>query len=65
MLVDRWGRPVTDLRISVTNACNYNCFFCHREGHKVEGGEMTPQEIGRLVRILSGQGIRTVKLTGG
>ncbi len=65
MLVDRWGRPVTSLRISVTNACNYNCFFCHREGHDVNGSEMTPQEIGRLVRLLSGLGIRTVKITGG
>ncbi len=65
MLLDRWGRPVNNLRISVTNSCNYNCFFCHREGHEVEGGEMTPSEIGRLVRLLVGQGIRTVKITGG
>jgi len=65
MFIDRWGRPVTDLRISVTNSCNYNCFFCHREGHIVSGDEMTPEEIGRLVGILSRHGIKFVKLTGG
>ncbi len=65
LLIDRWGRPVNSLRISITNACNYNCFFCHREGHDVNGNEMTPQEIGRLIRLLSSLGIRTVKITGG
>ncbi len=65
LLVDRWGRPVNSLRISITNACNYNCFFCHREGHDVNGSEMTHQEIGRLVRLLSGLGIKYVKITGG
>lgn len=65
MLIDRWGRPVTELRISVTNSCNYSCFFCHREGHRSGGDEMRPEEFGRLVRILSKHGIRRVKLTGG
>lgn len=65
MLIDRWGRPVTDLRISVTNSCNYNCFFCHREGHYVRGEEMRPEEIGRLMRVLSKHGVKRVKLTGG
>lgn len=65
MLVDRWGRPVTNLRISVTNACNYSCFFCHREGHEINGGEMNPEEIGRLVRLLVRKGVKTVKITGG
>ncbi len=65
MLIDRWGRPVTDLRISVTNSCNYSCFFCHREGHYLSGSEMLPEEFGRLVRILSKHGVRRVKLTGG
>jgi cyclic pyranopterin phosphate synthase len=64
-LIDRWGRPVTDLRISVTNSCNYNCFFCHREGHYVRGEEMRPEEIGRLMKILSKHGVKRVKLTGG
>ncbi|MEM1520488.1 MAG: GTP 3',8-cyclase MoaA [Candidatus Korarchaeum sp.] len=65
MLMDRWGRPVTELRISVTKSCNYSCFFCHREGHCSGGDEMRPEEFGRLLRVLSKHGIRRVKLTGG
>ena len=65
-LYDRFGRPVTNLRISLTQKCNFRCFFCHREGqHFSSTNEMTPEEIERLVRIASRFGIRKVKLTGG
>ena len=65
-LYDRFGRPVTNLRISLTQDCNFRCFFCHREGQRFNAnGEMTPEEIERLVRIASRLGIRKVKLTGG
>lgn len=65
MLIDRWGRPVSELRISVTKSCNYSCFFCHREGHYSGGDEIEPEEFGRLLRVLSKHGVRRVKLTGG
>ncbi len=66
VLYDRFGRPVTNLRISLTQDCNYHCFFCHREGQRfLARNEMTPEEIERLVRIASRLGIRKVKLTGG
>ncbi len=66
VLIDRFGRPVTNLRISLTLDCNYRCFFCHREGQTSGTSlEMTPEEIERLVRIASHLGIRKVKLTGG
>ena len=66
VLYDRFGRPVTNLRISLTQDCNFRCFFCHREGQRFNSGEeMTPEEIERLVRIASRLGIRKVKLTGG
>ncbi|WP_198362142.1 GTP 3',8-cyclase MoaA [Thermococcus pacificus] len=66
MLYDRFGRPVTNLRISLTQDCNFRCFFCHREGQRFNvGNEMTPEEIERLVRIASHLGIKKVKLTGG
>ncbi|HDZ35861.1 MAG TPA: GTP 3',8-cyclase MoaA [Thermococcus sp.] len=65
-LYDRFGRPVTNLRISLTQECNFRCFFCHREGQRfLAKNEMTPEEIERLVRIASRFGIRKVKLTGG
>ncbi|NJE05297.1 GTP 3',8-cyclase MoaA [Thermococcus sp. M36] len=66
VLYDRFGRPVTNLRISLTQDCNYSCFFCHREGQHFNAPlELTPAEIERLVRIASSLGIRKVKLTGG
>ncbi len=65
MLIDRFGRPLTSLRISVTIDCNYSCFFCHREGQTGGGREMRPGEIGRIVRVASNLGMRKVKLTGG
>ncbi|WP_457742380.1 GTP 3',8-cyclase MoaA [Thermococcus sp.] len=65
-LYDRFGRPITNLRISLTQECNFRCFFCHREGQRfLAKNEMTPAEIERLVRIASRLGIRKVKLTGG
>jgi len=66
VLYDRFGRPATNLRISLTQDCNFRCFFCHREGQRfLAKNEMTPEEIERLVRIASRLGVRKVKLTGG
>ncbi len=65
MLKDRWGRPVNNLRISVTPECNYSCFFCHREGYRPTDRMMTPEEIGRIVKILVKHDVKTVKITGG
>ncbi|WP_346765224.1 GTP 3',8-cyclase MoaA [Thermococcus sp. 18S1] len=66
MLYDRFGRPATNLRISLTQDCNYRCFFCHREGQHFNASlELTPSEIERLVRVASRLGIKKVKLTGG
>jgi GTP 3',8-cyclase len=73
LLVDRYGRPTTDLRISVTERCNFRCHYCHNEGQgsrvaspsAPHADEMTPAEIERLVRIGSEFGIGRVKLTGG
>lgn len=73
LLVDAFGRPLTDLRISVTERCNFRCFYCHNEGQGSlvappgadHADEMTPQEIERIVRVASEAGVRRVKLTGG
>lgn len=71
---DRYGRPVRNLRISVTPACNLNCIYCHREGiysfyHCIKGSTnkrlLTPSEIKTIVEILVKYGVREVKLTGG
>jgi cyclic pyranopterin phosphate synthase len=71
-LVDRFGREVTDLRVSITRRCNFRCVYCHDEGLgdvlppcAAAGDEMTPAEIERFARIAAEFGIGAVELTGG
>ena len=68
VLVDSFGRVVGDLRISVTDRCNFRCRYCM----PAEGLPWLPSddvlstaEIGRLAHIVIGLGVREVKLTGG
>jgi cyclic pyranopterin phosphate synthase len=56
---------VNSLRISVTQRCNFDCFFCHQEGESNPGGEMSPGEIEAIVSVSAELGINKVKLTGG
>lgn len=66
MLVDRYGRPVDRLRISITQRCGFRCFFCHREGEVgTPRREMTVEEIAKIAEIAYGFGVRKFKLTGG
>jgi len=67
-LVDGFGRVADDLRISVTDRCNFRCTYCM----PAEGLEWLPrsevltfEEISRLAGIFVGLGVRTVRLTGG
>lgn len=62
---DKFGRPVTSLRISITRACDLDCFYCHREGTLKGNRKMSPEEIGKLVEVATEFGIEKVKLTGG
>ncbi len=62
---DRYGRPVTDLRISLTQRCNLTCVFCHMEGQPASRAELSVAEIERAVRAAAAVGIDRVKLTGG
>jgi cyclic pyranopterin phosphate synthase len=64
-LIDPHGRSVNSLRISVTQRCNFYCFFCHQEGESNPGGEMSPGEIEAIVSVAAELGINKVKLTGG
>jgi cyclic pyranopterin phosphate synthase len=66
MISDNYGRPLTSMRISITQKCNLDCIYCHREGVFGESRrEMTPREIERIVRIGSELGVKRVKITGG
>jgi GTP 3',8-cyclase len=67
-LIDGFGRVVDDLRVSVTDRCNFRCTYCMpAEGlawlPKAE--ILTYEEIARLVRVFAGMGVHTVRLTGG
>lgn len=62
---DNFGRETTSIRVSVTQKCNLNCFYCHREGENSSKEEMTPEEIEGIVKIAKKLGIYKIKLTGG
>ena len=67
-LVDARGRVVTDLRISLTDRCNFRCTYCMpADGLPwlAKDELLTVDEIERLVRVFVGLGVTEVKLTGG
>ena len=50
----------------MTERCNLNCIYCHREGVGSQTGEeLTPEEFERIVRVAARLGVRKVKVTGG
>ncbi len=65
MLVDRYGRPIKHLRISVTSKCNMNCIYCHNEGMKNVGEDMSLDEIVEICKAFHSLGVEKVKITGG
>ncbi|GAB4408511.1 MAG: GTP 3',8-cyclase MoaA [Anaerolineae bacterium] len=71
-LLDRLGRPFRDLRISVTDRCNFRCAYCMPEQVYGEhyrflpkGDLLTFEEIVRVARLMIGLGARKIRLTGG
>lgn len=68
MLVDGYKRPVKDLRISVTDRCNFRCVYCmpHDEYEWIDKKEiLTFEEITRLARLFVRLGVDKIRLTGG
>jgi cyclic pyranopterin phosphate synthase len=66
--VDTLARPMRDLRISVTDRCNFRCSYCmpFDEYKWIDRQEVLSfEEIERLVRLFLGFGIQKVRLTGG
>jgi GTP 3',8-cyclase len=67
-LTDKFGRPIMDLRVSVTDRCNFRCVYCRSanpENNMPSASLLTWDEYERLVRILVPMGIRKVRVTGG
>ena len=68
MLKDNFGREIHDLRISVTDRCNFACVYCKSANPKnyfPHPDLLTWEEFLRLTRVLAGMGIRKVRVTGG
>ena len=71
-VLDALGRPLRDLRISVTDRCNFRCVYCmpkeiYGRGYQfLEKDQLlTFEEIGRLARVFADLGTRKLRLTGG
>jgi cyclic pyranopterin phosphate synthase len=64
-LRDKHGRDITDLRVSVTDRCNYRCVYCRTGNEGAQYSELPFAEYFRMVRILVSLGIEKVRLTGG
>lgn len=69
---DMLGRPLRDLRISVTDRCNLRCPYCMPaevfgpdHAFLQRSGILTFEEIARVVRLMTDLGVRKVRLTGG
>lgn len=67
-LADRFGRVARDLRISVTDVCNLRCRYCLPDEEMAwlpRDQRLDEDETVRLVTLLAGLGVRTVRVTGG
>ena len=71
-LRDLFGRPLADLRVSVTDRCNFRCTYCMPAEIYGERYQFLPreqvlsyEEIARLVKIFVNLGVSRVRLTGG
>jgi GTP 3',8-cyclase len=64
-LTDKFGRAITDLRISITDRCNYKCVYCRTGNEGAIYGELPLADYLRLARIFVELGIEKIRLTGG
>ena len=72
LLADQRGRPLHDLRISVTDRCNFRCSYCMPKEvfnkdypYLPHASLLTFEEITRLARVFMTHGVRKIRLTGG
>jgi cyclic pyranopterin phosphate synthase len=72
MIRDRLGRPVRDLRISVTDRCNFRCVYCMpkevygRDHAFLPRAELLAfEEIERVARVFAALGVEKIRITGG
>ena len=64
-LTDKFGRSITDLRISITDHCNYKCVYCRTGNEGALYSDLPFADYFRMARVFAGLGIKKVRLTGG
>jgi cyclic pyranopterin phosphate synthase len=64
-LIDKHGRPITDLRIAITDHCNYKCVYCRTGNDGALFADLPFSDYLRMARVFVGLGITKVRITGG
>ena len=67
-LFDKFGRQIVDLRVSITDRCNYRCVYCRSadpDNYRAHEEILSWPELERLARIFVGLGIQKIRVTGG
>lgn len=64
-LRDKHGRDIVDLRVSITDRCNYKCVYCRTGNEGAQYSELPFADYLRMVRVFVDLGIEKVRLTGG
>jgi cyclic pyranopterin phosphate synthase len=64
-LTDSHGRAITDLRVSVTDRCNYRCIYCRTGTDGAQYSELPLADYLRIIRVFVSLGIEKIRLTGG
>lgn len=64
-LTDKFGRCITDLRIAITDRCNYRCVYCRTGNQGPQFAELDLGEYVRIARVFTSLGIEKVRITGG
>ena len=64
-LRDKFGRAITDLRVSVTDRCNYRCVYCRTGEEAISTTELGIPDYLRMIRVFVSLGIEKIRLTGG
>ena len=64
-LRDKFGRAITDLRVSVTDRCNYKCVYCRTGNEGAYYTELPVVDYLRMARLFVSLGVEKVRLTGG
>jgi cyclic pyranopterin phosphate synthase len=64
-LRDKYGRAITDLRIAITDRCNYKCVYCRTGNQGALYAELPISDYLRMARVFTALGITKVRITGG